>query len=443
MRVLVARNLMALTLGLASASSTATSAPARSTPCARPCIAAAGRRTRRRATDRARRPVADPLVADRRRHREICPDPHARRQQRRGRHAGADGAGAAGAGPAHDLVFVLGMIGAALFYGDAFITPAISVLSAVEGPEARHAGVRALRDAAHDRHPGRAVRGAEPRHGARRGLLRADHRGLVRRDLRSSARSTSSTIPRVLRGDQSVLRASHFLSSHGTIALVTLGAVFLAVTGARGALCRPRPFRPPADPDWPGSCFVLPALLLNYFGQGALVLANPEAIENPFFLLVPGWALLPDGGARHRRDRDREPGGDHRRLFADAAGDPARPPAAPGDPCTPPRTQAGQIYMPRVNLILLIGVLLLVADVPVLERAGLRLWHRRHRRPWWSTALLGFIVIWKVWHWPWWRRRLLIVPVPRDRLARSSSPTCSRSSRAAGCRSLLGGVVMV
>ena len=66
----------------------------------------------------------------------------------------------------------------------------------------------------------------------------------------------------------------------------------------------------------PGLCLVLPALLLNYFGQGALVLADPAAIENPFYRMVPDMLAAADGRAGDGGDRDREPGGDHRRLFA-------------------------------------------------------------------------------------------------------------------------------
>ena len=83
----------------ASASSTATSAPARSTRCARPCWPRSAPAVRRAATVGARRAVADHLGADPRRHAEVRRDPAARRQQRRGRHAGADGAGAARARP--------------------------------------------------------------------------------------------------------------------------------------------------------------------------------------------------------------------------------------------------------------------------------------------------------------------------------------------------------
>ena len=81
-------------------------------------------------------------------------------------------------------------------------------------------------------------------------------------------------------------------SSHGTIGLVTLGAVFLAVTGGEALYADLGHFgRKPIQIAWFG--LVLPALLINYFGQGALVLADPAAIENPFYRLVPDALLLP------------------------------------------------------------------------------------------------------------------------------------------------------
>ena len=121
---------------------------------------------------------------------------------------------------------------------------------------------------------------------------------------------------------------------------------------------------------------MLPALTLNYLGQGALLLANPEAIENPFFLLYPDWALLPMV------------------VLATAATVIASQAVITGAYSMTrqaiqlgllPRleirhtseAQFGQIYMPRVNLLLLIGVLMLVFAVQVFERARLRLWHRR------------------------------------------------------------------
>src|SRR5262249_16792830 len=83
-----------------------------------------------------------------------------------------------------------------------------------------------------------------------------------------------------------------FLASHGQIGPLSLGAVFLAVTGAESLYADLGHFgRVPIQTAW--MAFVLPALALNYLGQGALVLANPQASENPFFLLYPEWALLP------------------------------------------------------------------------------------------------------------------------------------------------------
>src|SRR5262249_7888006 len=82
------------------------------------------------------------------------------------------------------------------------------------------------------------------------------------------------------------LYAVEFLTGHGIIGLITLGAVFLAVTGAEALYADLGHFgKAPIQTAWVG--FVLPALALNYLGQGALVLSNPKAIENPFFMLYP------------------------------------------------------------------------------------------------------------------------------------------------------------
>src|SRR5262249_54704526 len=76
------------------------------------------------------------------------------------------------------------------------------------------------------------------------------------------------------------------------IGFYTLGAVFLVVTGAEALYADLGHFgRGPIRAAW--LVVVLPALLINYLGQGALVLANPKSVENPFFLLFPDWALLP------------------------------------------------------------------------------------------------------------------------------------------------------
>ena len=115
------------------------------------------------------------------------------------------------------------------------------------------------------------------------------------------------------------------------IGLVTLGAVFLAVTGSEALYADLGHFgRKPIQTAW--FCLVLPALLINYFGQGALVLANPAAIDESVLSARAGLAAAADGRAGDRGDGHRQPGRDHRRLFAHPAGDPARSAAALRDP---------------------------------------------------------------------------------------------------------------
>ena len=84
------------------------------------------------------------------------------------------------------------------------------------------------------------------------------------------------------------------------IGLITLGAVFLAVTGAEALYADLGHFgRAPIQAAW--TAVVLPSLALNYLGQGALILADPKAVENPFFLMYPSWALLPVVALQQRR----------------------------------------------------------------------------------------------------------------------------------------------
>jgi KUP system potassium uptake protein len=88
------------------------------------------------------------------------------------------------------------------------------------------------------------------------------------------------------------LHAIGFLAGHGWIGFIALGSVFLALTGAEALYADMGHFgRDPIRLDW--FAVVLPALLLNYFGQGALVLAHPEALDSPFFHLFPDWGLYP------------------------------------------------------------------------------------------------------------------------------------------------------
>src|SRR5215813_10862200 len=188
------------------------------------------------------------------------------------------------------FLLTLGVIGASMFIGDSMITPAISVLSAVEGlklatPALEHYVV-----------PVTVF------------IL------VVLFSVQSSgtARVASAFGPVMLvwfsvlavlglwhiSHDPSVLAAINpiygieFLLTHGTIGLVTLGAVFLAVTGGEALYADLGHFgRKPIQSAW--MYFVLPALLINYFGQGALVLSNPSAIENSFYRMAPEVLLLP------------------------------------------------------------------------------------------------------------------------------------------------------
>src|SRR6185503_4230770 len=97
--------------------------------------------------------------------------------------------------------------------------------------------------------------------------------------------------PRIL-GALNPVYGISFLLTHGVVGLITLAAVFLVVTGSEALYNDLGHFgRRPIQTAW--LFFVLPSLLLNYFGQGALLLAHPETIENPFYLLYPDWALYP------------------------------------------------------------------------------------------------------------------------------------------------------
>ena len=198
-----------------------------------------------------------------------------------------------------------------------------------------------------------------------------------------------------------------FMLGHGQIALVTLGLVFLAVTGGEALYADLGHFgRKPIQTAW--FALVLPALLMNYFGQGALVLANPEAISNPFYLLVPDFLLLPMvvlataatviasqaviTGAYSLIHQAIQLGFLPRLAIVHTS-----------------EAQYGQIYIPRVNAILLIGVVLLVllfrSSSELASAYGIAVTTTMV-----VDGLLGFIVIWRLWNWKWWQAALLIIP---------------------------------
>ena len=188
------------------------------------------------------------------------------------------------------VLFTLGVIGASFFYGDAVLTPAISVLSAVEGLKLV---TSALEPAVL---PVTIV--------IIIGLFAMQARGTDRVAAYFGPVTLIWFLLLALGGllhildDQSVLLAFNpyyglnLLFQNGLLGFAILGLVFLAVTGAEALYADLGHFgRAPIQLAW-GSV-VLPCLLLNYLGQGALVLADPKAMANPFFNLYPGWALIP------------------------------------------------------------------------------------------------------------------------------------------------------
>jgi KUP system potassium uptake protein len=303
------------------------------------------------------------------------------------------------------VVLGLGIFGAAMFYGSSLITPALSVLSAVEGLKIVQPDLEQFVL------PITVV--------VLVALFAVQSHGTAR----VSAFFGPITIVWFLvlatigamhiADDPGVLHAVNpyyglrFVADNYIIGLVTLGAVFLVITGSEALYADLGHFgRKPIQTAW--FILVLPALLLNYFGQGALVLSNPAALADPFYLLVPEHLRLPMVGlatlatviasqavitgayslTRQAMQLGLLPRLEIRHTSAQ---------------------QFGQIYMPRVNLALLIGVLLLVilfrsssalAAAYVLAVAATE----------WTAGVLGFLVIWKAWRWKFWTAALLMAP---------------------------------
>lgn len=188
------------------------------------------------------------------------------------------------------VITALGVFAAALFYGDSMITPAISVLSAVEGLEIISPNFKdfilpivilVLTALFFIQKHGTGVVGL-----AFGPIMIFWFACLASFGVMSIAHS-----PQVLWAINP-LYAYHFLSADPWISFLALGAIVLAVTGGEALYTDMGHFgKYPIRLSW--FSFVLPALVLNYFGQGALLLQNPLAIENPFYLLAPAWALVP------------------------------------------------------------------------------------------------------------------------------------------------------
>lgn len=188
------------------------------------------------------------------------------------------------------LILAIGLFGAALLYGDGVLTPAISVLSAVEGLEILAPGLESY---------------VVPLTIAiLLGLFLLQRRGtegigklfgpimlLWFATLGFLGFLQIVQYPYIL-GVLNPYHAVHFLVVEGKASLFVLGAVFLVVTGGEALYADMGHFGlGPIRKAW--FTIVLPGLLLNYFGQGVLLLRNPEFVKNPFYYLAPTWALIP------------------------------------------------------------------------------------------------------------------------------------------------------
>jgi KUP system potassium uptake protein len=302
-------------------------------------------------------------------------------------------------------IILLGIVSGALFYGDAMITPALSVLSAVEGLKVVAPSFESY---------------VAP-------LTVVILIGLFAVQSRGTAGIAAFFGPITLvwffviaaaglwhvLGNLRILLAFNpiygigFLGGHGLVGLVTLGAVFLVVTGTEALYADLGHFgRGPIRFAW--LTVALPALVLNYLGQGALVLAEPGVIENPFFLLFPGWGQLPMvllataatviasqaviTGAYSLTQQAIQLGLLPRLEIRHTSG-----------------TLFGQIYMPRVNTLLLVGVLLLVglfrSSGALASAYGIAVTGTMV-----VTTLMAFVVIWKTWKWSVFATAVLILP---------------------------------
>ena len=299
-----------------------------------------------------------------------------------------------------------GIFGAAMFYGDGMITPAILVLSAVEGIEILAPGLHpfvvpitlAIIIALFviQRHGTASV-------GAFFGPVMVVYFVVIA----------------VLGGWQIVkhpailaalnpAHALHFFTSAPVAAFLALGAVVLAVTGTEALYADMGHFgKSPIRRAW--LAFVMPALVINYFGQGALILADPAAVKNPFYLLAPEWALIPMvilatcatviasqaviSGAFSLTRAAIQMGYCPRLKILHTS-----------------EKQIGQIYVPFINWMLFIAVVLLVVTFRRSENlAGA--YGIAVTLAMLIDSILIFVVMRRLWHWPRWVAFLIAAPL--------------------------------
>ena len=331
-------------------------------------------------------------------------------------------------------MILVGLFGAALLYGDGVITPAISVLSAVEGLRVATRRLRADHSADLRGRSWSALFVVQRRGTAGIGAVFGPAMlvwfvtigGLGLAAILTQHPQQVSVLAAV-----NPMYAVRFFAAHGTTGFLVLGAVVLCVTGGEALYADMGHFGPrPIRLAWYAVAF--PALLLNYFGQGALLLAHGAAVTNPFYQLAPAWALYPlvalstvatiiasqalISGAFSLTQQAVQLGYAPRLTIIHTSG-----------------SAAGQIYMPEINWLADGGLRLPGAGLQELEQPGGRLRHRRHRhddghhhallRADARTLALVGGQGWRAWS-----------PSSCSSTCRSSRPTFPRSSRAAGSR---------
>jgi KUP system potassium uptake protein len=303
-------------------------------------------------------------------------------------------------------LLAVGVIGISLFFGDAMITPAMSVLSAVEGMALVAPAFNAFVV------PVTMV--------IIIGLFLVQNKGTA---LVAGFFGPIMVVWFVVMGlmglvhigdDLSILGslnpwyAGRFIVTNGFASLIVLGSVFLAVTGGEALYADMGHFgRRPIRIAW--GVLVFPALTLSYLGQGALVLAHPEAAVNPFFLMAPDWALLPlvilatmatviasqavISGAYSMMQQATQMGLLPRLEIRHTS-----------------ETQAGQIYLPKVNGILAFGVLALVltfgSSSSLASAYGIAVTGDMV-----ITSILAFVLFLRAWKWPLWQVIAVMVPI--------------------------------
>jgi KUP system potassium uptake protein len=304
------------------------------------------------------------------------------------------------------LILLLGIAGASFLYGDAAITPALSVISAVEGLKviapAFEKAVVPLSIVILI-----ALFAMQSRGTARVAALFGPIILVWFAVLALMGVVYIVEEPRVLVAFNPTYGVT-FLLHNGLIGLSVLGLVFLAVTGAEALYADLGHFgRKPIQAAWLG--VALPALTINYLGQGALVLGRPDAIQNPFFLMFPSWALWPIvllttmatviasqaviTGAYSLTRQAIQLGLLPRFSIRHTS-----------------EEVAGQIYLPRVNWLLLLAVLVLVVVFKT-SSALAAAYGVAVTATMITTSLMAFFVMWKLWRWPMWQAAGLIVPL--------------------------------